>query len=74
VVCAYEGTPAGRHRRCQAPVRRRVGDRGCRPQRASPVCQQAWSRACSRTCQPALECRWRTDTGAGRDPRTGVRQ
>jgi hypothetical protein len=51
---------------------RRPGAR--RPRRALPECQQAWNRACNRTCQPATECRWRTDDGAGRDPGADVRQ
>ena len=34
--------------------------------RASPECRQTWSRACSWTCQPTLECRGRTGAGEGR--------
>jgi hypothetical protein len=58
----------------QAPVRCRVGDRGQHPQRASPECRQAWSRACGRTCQPVPGCQWRTGAGEGRDPGAGVRR
>jgi hypothetical protein len=49
---------------------RRPGAR--RPQRALPECQQAWSRACSRTCQPAPGCQERTGAGVGRDPKASV--
>jgi hypothetical protein len=57
----------------QAPVRRRRS--GPRlPQRASLECRQAWSRACSLTCQPVPGRRWRTGAGEGRDPRAIVRR
>jgi hypothetical protein len=36
--------------------------------------RQAWSRACSQTCQPALECQWCTGAGAEGDPGTNVRR
>jgi hypothetical protein len=45
---------------------RRLEDR--RPRRASSRCQQAWSRACSRSCQSAPECRGHTGDGEGRGP------
>jgi hypothetical protein len=51
----------------QAPV-------GRRPQRASSECRQAWSSACSRTCQPAPRCQWRTGAGGRRDPEAGTRR
>jgi hypothetical protein len=35
----------------QAPVGHRVGDQG------PAILREAWSRACSRTCQLALGCR-----------------
>jgi hypothetical protein len=58
----------------QAPVGRRIGDRGPVPLKASPECRQAWSRACSQTYQPTPVCRWRTGADGGRDPGAGTRR
>jgi hypothetical protein len=87
VECAYASTPIGRRMRCRAWRKWGTGARRSgsgmtsrrrpeahRPQRASPECRQAWSRACSQTCQPALGCRWRTGAGGGRDPEAGTRR
>jgi hypothetical protein len=58
----------------QAPVGRRVGDRGPIILRELRLSVDMWSRACSRTCQPAPGCRWRTDGGGGRDHEAGARR
>jgi hypothetical protein len=42
-------------RASQAPVRRRVDDRGPVVLRELRLIVEAWSRACSRTCQPARD-------------------